>query len=80
MKWISVEDRLPEFGKKVLVLIDRTYHINPTDEDLIEVATLFGEECEAGRVWREYGWYNYDLHQSFIEDVTHWMPLPEVPK
>lgn len=64
-KWISVEERLPELGLHVL-----TYGIYT--KDLI-VAWL--DDCD--EFLGVYDWVNE--HQS-LDQVTHWMPLPEPPK
>jgi hypothetical protein len=64
--WISVKDRLPGQGCKVL-----TFGI---------VAEQWGYYLEKNLVCENYitiaGW------QSPVDDyeVTHWMPLPEPPK
>lgn len=67
-KWISVTERLPEVGKKVLVLAygndvftarltNRVENNNP----VFECNKSFLEIAKPGR-------------------ITHWMPLPEAPK
>ncbi len=63
--WVSVEDRLPEYGKETL-----WYHPNGTYliDFLIE-----GDDNE-----HILGGYNADSQMVF-SPVTHWMPLPEPP-
>lgn len=72
-KWISVEDRLPEEDGKYLVLNESG---NMFDTEYSDYSG-FG-------YWRMYydpdplalagsEWYELD-------DITHWMPLPEPPK
>ena len=64
-KWISVEDRLPEFGEYFV----RCIH-NYTDNDEYEcykVAIYLSKECR----WIDVG---------NLLKVTHWMPIPELPK
>ncbi len=61
-KWISVKERRPELGLHVL-----TYGIYT--KDLI-VAWL--DDCD--EFLGMYDWVNE--HQS-LDQVTHWMPLPE---
>lgn len=69
MKWISVEDQLPAKGLKVLCY----------DSSRIYIAYRFPVEDE------------YNEHWGICEEsdcscvgctgaITHWMPLPELPK
>jgi len=63
--WISVRERLPEIGEWVLIN-------GPEVCQRIEPPSAS---------WKaEYAW-NTD-HESFYypEDITHWMPLPDMPK
>ena len=64
-KWISVEERLPERG----VYFVRCIH-NYTDNDeyeIYKVAIYLSKECR----WIDVG---------NLLKVTHWMPMPELPK
>lgn len=68
-RWIPVEERLPEYGVRVLA----------TDmyegDDYTGIWTREEYEDEADGCWYDdHGWW----HAS--DDVTHWMPLPEPPK
>lgn len=67
-EWISVKDRLPEYGKDVLVCDcnSRNYISVWSLEKDTDGGTNYWEDCR--------GWW-----QSF-DEVTHWMPLPEPPK
>lgn len=63
--WISVKDRLPEIGEKVLTL-DKWGHIHDRtlyQFDGIPKTTLFRPDGLAPG-----------------KDITHWQPLPEPPK
>lgn len=63
-EWISVDERLPEFGSRVQVFDGRSVDIgNYADKDEIYPS----------------GFWN-DGFGSIYEDITHWMPLPEPPK
>lgn len=66
-RWISVEERLPEKMKNVLVFKQRNGHaLWPIAEWHIEID------------WRgEDGWSN-NLDNGYF-DITHWAPLPEPP-
>ena len=64
-QWISVKERLPEIGKSILI------HYPKWDGDEIQVAKLEGD----GMMFDICGEFNIG-----IGAVTHWMPLPELPK
>ena len=72
-KWISVEDRLPPYGQKVLAYWrpvdhkERPFH----RQIIIAEQTPYGVDGD----WWANG-RNYDT-ETFI---THWMPLPEPPE
>ena len=75
MKWINVEDKLPEFKKEVLCswyeceggisigILDEVRHIQNGTVDYLEK-----------------DWTLYSSIGKMEYDVTHWMELPEVPK
>ena len=64
MEWISVEDRLPETFGRYLVHIESISGYEPR-KNCVFIEYFLGE-------WIFTGWeYNR---------VTHWMPLPELPK
>jgi len=60
-EWISVEDRLPEFGKIVLVYYP-SYGPEAYQCDKVIMATY------------KKGFYN--SHFRNPDEITHWMPLP----
>lgn len=66
MEWIDVNDQLPEIdGNKQLLAF---------------CGTEFYSECEIVR-YNEWGWhYGTRDTQNMVQNVTHWMPLPEPPK
>ena len=65
-QWISVEDRLPEPEKEVIILNKR----KQVDIDFLT------DDFEGG-----YYWWKSD-EAIFCEDdeITHWMPIPQLPK
>lgn len=72
--WISVKDRLPEcnltpdsFGVQVLIWPHATFR--GTADSAV---AFYG--C---RVTNDPSFY---LYGAVVDDVTHWMPLPEGPK
>lgn len=64
-KWISVSEKLPECGRKVLVTDVR--------DGFVSTSELFAR----GKVdW----WECEDTMRLQVGEITHWMPIPEVPK
>ena len=77
-EWISVDDRLPEQDKEVLLIVygweDRLYYTGCLHRQESERSWLTGIESKASD-WKIWGF-------SYLREpiVTHWMPLPEPPK
>ena len=71
-KWIPVTERLPPYNHDVLVY-------RPNMAMKIIVDSYNGYYGEDDGEWYE-GWVKYgkDIHNNPI--ITHWMPLPELPK
>lgn len=66
MKWISIEDELPEIEKTVLVYCFHEYYDGK--DHFIDM----GYRNQSGI---------YDVHGSPVQpEITHWMALPEIPK
>lgn len=65
MEWISVKDRLPEFGTQ-----HRYLFINGKSEVTFGYAV---EKENIGRIWI------VDIDRETNEIATHWMNLPEKP-
>ena len=63
-EWISVDDRLPEVGGYVVCIAKR----NPFSRFMPMVARI-----------EKNGWVN-PITEQYISEVTHWLPLPELPK
>lgn len=68
-RWIPVEERLPEYGVRVLA----------TDmyegDDYTGIWTREEYKDDADGCWYDdHGWW----HSS--DDATHWMPLPKAPE
>lgn len=69
MNWIPITDRWPEENVSVLVATDIDVAMARWYLDL--------DGIEAGqRMWKPVGRGAY----GWINDVTHWMPLPEMPQ
>ena len=63
-EWISVKDRRPEVGGYVVCIAKR----NPFSRFMPMVARI-----------EKNGWVN-PMTEQYISEVTHWMPMPELPK
>ena len=63
-EWISVDDRLPEVGGYVVCIAKR----NPFSRFMPMVARI-----------EKNGWVN-PMTEQYISEVTHWMPMPDLPK
>ena len=63
-EWVSVKDRMPEAGRYVVCIAKR----NPFSRFIPMVARI-----------EKNGWVN-PITEQYISEVTHWMPMPELPK
>ena len=63
-EWISVKDKFPNFDEECIVY---------TDDKNINVSRFYG----FGTGFPDGIWEFYD---GYYLDVTHWMPIPELPK
>lgn len=63
-EWISVNDRVPEAGGYVVCIAKR----NPFSRFMPMVARI-----------KKNGWVN-PITEQYISEITHWMPLLELPK
>ena len=75
MRWIPVEERLPEKSGEYLVLTEESDIFGMDfDEDV-------GENGEFGWWFPRFSQGGYvDSNWEKAENVTHWMPLPQLPK
>ena len=71
MKWIHIEERLPENGKDVLVLVKKEKKKLKPAKKYIRV----GKRLSERNIWIVGDGFGYNLGK-----VTHWMPLPELPE
>lgn len=86
-KWISVKDRLPAEEEDVLVLIKETEHYGKHREKINVIYWIHTGWFIDGR-WAT----TYCFGHNFVDDemeegrgtnileVTHWKPLPKLPK
>jgi hypothetical protein len=69
LKWISVKDELPEEGTNVIVSDGKTV----TDD-----CTFMPWGGHTEFTWQVHA-YGYDNDSHTVENVSHWMPLPDAP-
>lgn len=78
-EWISVKDRLPPDDVRVLLLADWDWN-NGTN---VRRASLgYYESRTKGHLGQSgFVWETPPNYASIVEvDITHWMPMPELPK
>jgi hypothetical protein len=73
MEWISVKERLPEYGEQVLLQI-KTWRVYWCDIKSIAIGSRLSTNS-SGENWSMYG-----SSCSDRSSVTHWMPLPKLPE
>ena len=86
MEWIGIKDRLPDQDGEYLVTImlrkwtGNNYEPIPT-VIVASFANSLADNCENINKDNDHpGFYDYDrMYEDYeeLEDVTHWMPLPE---
>ncbi len=65
VKWISVEESLPEYNEDVLIV------------RLNYGSVIIGRRCFTDNQGEHYKHSIYDIR---LQDVTHWVSLPALPK
>jgi Protein of unknown function (DUF551). len=69
-QWVSVKERLPEVGVDVIATLE---HWESKNKRRAALKRVKEDDCD----WRTSD-DNSEISYSF--NVTHWMPLPELPK
>lgn len=70
MKWISVKDRLPTGGDYTVLAVVNGKCNNMASCNAIEMASYSSDD----------GWILEAYPKLSDMQVTHWMPLPELPE
>lgn len=81
MNWISINDRLPEMGKRYYEATEE--YIMASEPVLVSKdgkRVMFGyfEETDEGIFFMHVS-ENYDVFEDYeyeLDDISHWMPLP----
>ena len=85
-EWISVKERLPAVGQIVQVVLIVSALPNTGKESQREIiyASLEALYIPNSHMGRYYYWHsrtaNIELRDVEWSKITHWMPLPELPK
>ena len=81
-EWISVDDRLPTEDGDYL-----TFETTFTCKFRYQRVRHFAKDLEKVDEYdfkgiKRAGWYAYDSEWGYyeVDDITHWMPLPQPPK
>lgn len=78
-RWIPVEERLPEEGGLYLVVVKYKYD-HEEDFNYDVDAAIFCPWHPDAYIDNQWNTFNdWDEGQQYLH-VTHWMPLPELPK
>ena len=72
-KWISVKDKLPDLNQRVLIYVNSNLN---SKFNSIEIG--YPEDCQYEDI--KIIWNHQDFCSWTDKEVTHWMPLPELPK
>lgn len=71
-QWISVDDRLPPIGESVLVSVIINAKLN------LPFRADYTPEIRIGWL-EENGKWGLQFDSADRDEITHWMPLPQVP-
>ena len=74
--WISVEDRLPQLDKYVLICVNDRDHGAGVHSQVARRIKLEGDSTDGMCDWKANG----GPMAWFSRNVTHWQPLPSPPK
>lgn len=75
MKWISIQNKLPEFNTPVLVC--NNLEENKPNVCYLTSSSIYNDGDIKNQVRTD--WNEADQHSEWWRDVTHWMHLPEPP-
>ena len=76
-EWRPVSEPPKENGRYLVIQTDGKH----TWQDVCKFATNL-RKVDRYSFKKGAGWYGYDSEWGYyeIDDITHWMPLPELPK
>ena len=81
--WISVEDRLPDLHDESFETDEEIIHYEISDPVLVvynyddQIVAMFEKDKDEDGNYIFEGWM---ANGDFLHSVTHWMPLPQLPK
>ena len=82
MKWISVEDDLPKHSETVLTYSAKGYDVAVFTDSiklniLLRRTGMGNQSIDISE--KPYIFANQDIGRFIIDNVTHWLPLPDKP-
>lgn len=77
MKWISVEDRLPEKMYEKLKYYSRRQVFIVKNNRGVVFAAYFNFKSRDGKIKNYFSPVSYP---RILKNITHWMPLPSPPE
>lgn len=78
MNWIKITDRIPEVGSKILAfgILEGNLEIRQCKYEEWDYLSIGGSKGSSFSLLSS----GCGCCDGVIENITHWMPLPEVPK
>ena len=79
-KWISVDDRLPDKTGRYLAVKKRIApdYLGGNRTDIVILRFFLAKGFRMPT--HIPAWTNKAINEEINEEVTHWLPLPELPK
>lgn len=79
-EWIDCKERMPDFQVPVLAYISRNERGHALASKDCEILVLKLHDAQECPYWEEGGREQDDGWQILPREVSHWMPLPQMPK
>lgn len=79
--WIKTSEQLPPMNKYVIGLCNlNTWGDSDKNCHVVTVKRMIDQSYEEGGNNKElYEWHTFGALHLFGQDISHWMPIPELP-